>query len=113
MRRADDFESRRRHLRDLSDDELSERFWRLAQEVVTPLVEEARQHTTPSIERSVLMRMGLSSIEAKAAVDRLARAGLLGRGAGRIVLELSTTHGVGIRQAGASLAAGEYEKELA
>lgn len=112
MQRPDDFERRRRHLRDLSDDELHERFWRLAEQVVAPLVTEAREHTTPSIERSVLMRMGLSSIEAKAVVDRLVAAGRLGRGAGRTVLELSRRHGVSIREAGAGLADGRYEQEL-
>ena len=55
MQRPDDYEQRRQHLHDLSDDELHDRFWRLVDEVVAPLVEEARHHTTPSIERSVLM----------------------------------------------------------
>ncbi len=112
MPRPDEFEHRRRHLRELSDDELHDRFWHLVEEVVAPLVEEARHHTTPSIERSVLMRMGLSSVEAKAAVDRLVAAGMLGRGAGRIVLELSQKHGVSVREAGAGLAQGRYEEDL-
>ena len=112
MQRPDDYEQRRQHLHDLSDDELHDRFWRLVDEVVAPLVEEARHHTTPSIERSVLMRMGLSSIEAKAVVDRLLAASLLGRGAGRIVLELSQRHGVSIREAGVGLAEGRYDEDV-
>ena len=62
--RPDDFDTRRAHLRDLSDEELHARFWVLADRIVAPLVDEARTHTTPSIERSVLLRMGLSSVEA-------------------------------------------------
>ena len=48
--------------RGLTDEELEARFWELAQEVVDPLVELARTHTSPSIERSVLMRMGIDSL---------------------------------------------------
>ncbi len=113
MPRPDDHRHRRRHLQDLTDEELHARFWDLAEQVVAPLVEEARLHTTPAIERSVLLRMGLSSVEAKAAVDHLHAAGLLGRGAGRIVLELSQRHGVSLREVGVALAEGRYDGELA
>ena len=63
--RGDDFEVRRKALAGLSDEELHRRFWELVDRLVAPLVEEARAHTTPAIERSVLLRMGFSSIEAK------------------------------------------------
>ena len=63
MKRADDFESRREHLRNMSDEELKNYFWQLAQQVVDPLLEYGRTHTSPSIERSVLLRMGFSSLE--------------------------------------------------
>ena len=63
----------------------------LVERIVAPLIEEARNHTTPSIERSVLIRMGFSGAEAKALVARMAERGLLGRGAGRLVLELART----------------------
>jgi len=58
------FEDRRKKLAGLSDEQLRERFWQLAEQAVNPLVELARTHTTPSIERSVLFRGGLSSVEA-------------------------------------------------
>ena len=108
MQRADDFERRREHLRTLGDAELHERFWQLLDLVVAPLVDEARTHTTPAIERSVLLRMGLSSVEAKAVVDRLQADGLLGRGAGRAVLETAQRHGVDIRSAAAGLLDGRF-----
>ena len=50
--RADDFEHRRAHLRALCDESLEARFWELAEQIVAPLIQEARTHTSPSIERS-------------------------------------------------------------
>ena len=69
MKRADDFETRRQHLRAMSDEELKAYFWKLAQQTVDPLLEYGRTHTTPSVERSVLLRMGFSSLEAKPIVE--------------------------------------------
>lgn len=110
--RPDDFEERRAHLAHLSDDELHAYFWSLAERVVAPLVEEARTHTSPSIERSVLLRMGLASTEAKALVERLAAEGLLGAGAGRLVLEVARRHGLHPRQAAQGLLAGQWWEEV-
>jgi len=107
MKRADDFEERRKHLANLTEEELEKRFWELAEKIVDPLVELARTHTTPSIERSVLLRMGFSSIEAKAIVDGAIDRGLIGKGAGHIVYRLAKEKNMGIREAGLKLAAGE------
>ena len=111
--RADDFETRRAHLRDLSDDELQTRFWTLVEQIVAPLIDEARTHTTPSIERSVLLRMGFSSLEAGALVEQMQARGLLGHGAGRLVLELARSKGIGVPEAGSALLAGKYWEDLA
>jgi D-ornithine 4,5-aminomutase subunit alpha len=110
--RPDDFAARREHLRALSDDELHAYFWELANRIVAPLVEEARTHTSPAIERSVLARMGLSSLETQPLVKRLAEQGLLGRGAGRIVAELAEHHGVTPREAAQALLAGQWWEEV-
>jgi D-ornithine 4,5-aminomutase subunit alpha len=80
--------------------------------IVAPLVEEARTHTSPAIERSVLQRMGFGSQDAKALVKRMAERGLLGHGAGRLVLELARRHGLSPQQAGAALLAGRYWEQL-
>ena len=64
IERPDDFEQRREHLERLSDEELHAYFWQLVDQIVAPLIEEARTNTSPSIERSVLLRMGFSSVEA-------------------------------------------------
>jgi D-ornithine 4,5-aminomutase subunit alpha len=110
--RADDYALRRERLRELSDDELHAYFWELVEEIVDPMVAEARSHTTPSIERSVLLRMGFSSIEAKALVQRMDAGGLLGHGAGRLVLELAKAKGLTVREAGEALLAGSYWEVL-
>jgi D-ornithine 4,5-aminomutase subunit alpha len=111
--RRDDFASRRAPLRALSDAELHARFWSLVERIVAPLVEEARTHTSPSIERSVLLRMGLGSQDAKALVARMAERGLLQHGAGRLLLELARRRGIPVREAAAALLAGRHWEELA
>lgn len=112
MEREDDFERRREHLQELTDEELHRRFWSLVNEVVAPLIEEARTHTSPSLERSVLLRMGFSSLEAGGLVKRMEERGLLGHGAGRLVLELSRRKGLSVREAGMALGEGKYWEEL-
>ena len=113
VQRSDEFEKRRGHLRALTDKELHARFWDLVERITAPLIDEARTHTTPSIERSVLLRMGFSSIEAKALVDEMNRKGLLGRGAGRLVFELARSRKVSVREAGCALLDGRCWEELA
>ena len=110
--RPDDFEERRARLRGLSDEELRARFWSRVGEIVAPLVEEARTHTTPSIERAVLLRMGFSSAEAKTLVERMAERGLLGHGAGRLVLELAERRASSLREVGQALLDGRHWEEL-
>lgn len=112
MERPDDFESRRGHLRELSDEELHAHFWDLVARIVEPLVEEARTHTTPSIERAVLLRMGFSSIESKALVDQMMKRGLLGHGTGGLVLRLAQDRAITVREAGEDLLAGRHWDEL-
>lgn len=112
MEREDDFDTRHARLQNLSDQELHDYFWTLAGKIVTPLIEEARSHTTPSIERSVLLRMGFSSPECREMVSRMLERGLLGHGAGRLVLELSRLKGISIRAAGEALLEDRYWEDL-
>ena len=102
MERGDDFTARRQRLQAMSDDDLRAHFWRLVERIVAPLIDEARTHTTPSIERSVLLRMGFSSLEARTLVEQMGGRGLLGRGAGRLVLELARAKGISVAEAGAA-----------
>ena len=113
LERPDDFEMRRAHLKSLSDDELHAYFWDLVDRIVAPLIEEARTHTSPSIERSVLLRMGFSSIESRQLVEQMHEHGLLGHGAGRLVLELARAKAVTPREAGEALLRGDDWQELA
>jgi D-ornithine 4,5-aminomutase subunit alpha len=112
VERADDFDTRRERVRALSDEELHAYFWSLADKLVAPLIEEARTHTSPSIERSVLLRMGFSSVEAKTLVDRMGERGLLAHGAGRQLFELAKAQGISVRAAGAALLAGQFWEKL-
>jgi len=110
--RTDDFSSRREHLKNMSDEQLHEHYWFLVNQIVQPLVEEARTHTSPSIERSILQRMGFSSLETKPLVNRMQEKGLLGHGAGNLVLELAQKKGISVRQVGLDLIEGKYWEEL-
>jgi D-ornithine 4,5-aminomutase subunit alpha len=110
--RPDDFEQRRARLRSLPDEELHARFWHLVDEIVAPLITEARTHTTPSIERSVLLRMGFSSVEAEQLVAQFGERNLLGHGAGNLLLKLAKKNDITIRDAGTSLLAGRLWEEL-
>ena len=46
MKRADDFAERRKHIANLTDQELYDRFWALTEQVVAPLLELGRRNTT-------------------------------------------------------------------
>ena len=107
MSRVDDFHERRKYLANLTEEELENKFWGLAEEIIEPIVELARKHTSPSIERSVLLRMGFSSIEAKAIVDGILDRGLIGKGAGHIVYKVAHEKEIEIRETGLKLINGE------
>lgn len=108
MQRKDDYQERRTHLAGLSDSELEARFWQLVDQIVDPLVHLAEAHTSPSIERSVLLRMGFSGSEAKALVDKCVELGLLGKGAGHVVLIAAQCLGMSVREAGLALMTGQH-----
>ena len=108
MKRADDFQQRRAHLANLSDEELQARFWEMAEKIVDPLLDLGKKNTTPSIERSVLLRMGFSSLEAKAIVDKTMDRGLMGKGAGHTVYKIAKEKNISVREAGLALSEGKY-----
>jgi len=97
------FEERRQELKKLSDEELKNRFWNLCNQVVDPIVDLARTHTSPSIERSVLLRMGIDSLTAHGVVDQVLQAGLLGKGAGNVVLRVAQMNGLDIQAAASTI----------
>lgn len=112
IKREDDFQERRKHIANLTEEQLEERFWKLAEEIVEPLVDLAYKNTSPSIERSILLRMGFSSIECNAIVDEAIERGLLGKGAGHLVYRLAKEKNMSIRNAGLKLAEGEMWDDL-
>ncbi len=106
--RNDDFVNRRKHLKDLSDKELKDYFYQLADRLVDPLVKQGYESTSKSIERSILLRMGFSSIESKKIVDMLGEHDLLRKGAGHCVYRLAKEKKLDIRSSGIALGNGEY-----
>jgi D-ornithine 4,5-aminomutase subunit alpha len=113
LKRIDDFEARRKHLADMSSEELREHFWSLAEKIVDPLLGLGYEFTSPSVERSILLRMGFSSLEAKPIVEEAVSRNLLGHGAGNIVYKMSLNKGLSLREAGLALAEGKLWDEAA
>jgi len=105
--RADEYLAWRTHLAEYSDEQLETTFWDLVEQIVDPLVELARTHTSASIERSVLMRMGIDSRTCNAVVNEVEKRQLLGHGAGHVVWHCATQWGEDVRAAAAKLARGE------
>jgi len=83
--RKDDFQDRRKHLENLNDEELKDYFFKLTDQLVNPLLDLAYNHTTKAIERSVVMRMGFSSLESNGLIEKLIELDLLKYGAGHIL----------------------------
>lgn len=104
--RADNYKERSEHLRNLSETELDDLFWKLAGEIVAPLLELAKTHTSPSIERSVLLRMGLDSFQADAVVSKARESGLLGKGVGNLILRYARDFSLRIEDAVFQLSTG-------
>lgn len=111
IKREDDFEKRRDHLKNLSDEELKERFWELSEKIVDPLIDLAKTHTSASIERSVLLRMGFNSVDAKAIVNQIVKADLLSKGAGHVVYKLAQKEDRPIKEVGLDIGNEKYKKE--
>jgi len=112
MERPDDYQMRRVHLKNLTEDQLEDRFWELTEKLMNPVIKLAETHTTPSIERSVLLRMGFSSLESTAIVQQVLDHGLIGKGAGHIVYKAAKANGLDIREAGLKLAEGQLWNEM-
>ncbi|PKL39448.1 MAG: ornithine aminomutase [Candidatus Riflebacteria bacterium HGW-Riflebacteria-1] len=93
------FEVRRQQLEKMSDEQLKNRFWELCNQIVEPMVDYGKKYTSQSIERSVLLRMGIDSVTSQGVVSRINEAGLLGKGAGHVVLKVSQKHKVDLRAA--------------
>lgn len=107
-KREDDFQERRKHLSNLSDEQLKERFWSLIGEIVDPLLVLAKENTSPAVERSVLLRMGFSSLEAKPLVEGAIDRGLIEHGVGHVIYRIAKENQLEIRQAGLELIEGKH-----
>lgn len=111
MKRTDDYENRRAHLANMSDEELKNYFWKLADQLTDPLLKLGYENSSPSVERSVLLRMGFSSLEVKPIVDTAMEKNLISHGAGNIVYKVAKSKNMSIRDAGVALSKGELWDE--
>lgn len=111
-KKSDTFLEDRKHLANLSDEEIYKKFWDLTEEIVDPLLDLAKKHTTPSIERSVLLRMGFNSIEAAAIVEKVMDHNLMPKGAGHVVYIVSKNNNISIKDAGLALIDNKYWDEV-
>lgn len=93
------FEARRQQLKNMNDEQLKARFWELCNQIIEPMVDYGKKYTSQSIERSVLLRMGIDSVTSQGVVSRINEAGLLGKGAGHVVLKLSQKQNISVREA--------------
>jgi len=91
----------------MSDAELYNYFWELTAKVVDPLLELGIKNTSPSIERSVLLRMGIASPDTKVIVNGCLDRGLIGKGAGNVVYRFAKHKGIDIKEAASLLADGK------
>jgi len=110
--RPDDFNERSKKLKNMTDEELDNYFWELVGKVVDPLVDLAQTHTSPSIERSVLLRMGFNSLQAKVLVEKIEEHNLLSKGAGNIVYQLSKSKNMEIIDTGKALINDQYWEDV-
>lgn len=101
--RIERFEQRREALKQMTDEQLKARFWELCGQMIDPIVDLARTHTSPSIERAVLLRMGIDSLSSQGVVERIYEAGLLGKGAGHVLLKLAEKQGADVKAAAAAI----------
>ncbi len=101
--RIDDYEKRSAHLKDMSDKDLKIYFYKLLDQMLDPILDLAYEYTSPSIERSVCLRMGFSSIESKALVDLVLEHGLITFGAGHVIYKYAKLNNLEIREAGLKL----------
>lgn len=101
--RTDDFTERRKHLDHLTDEQLKQKFWDLADQATEPLIQLAYKNTSPAIERSVLLRMGFSSLEASSIVEKVLAHNLISKGAGHVVYRYSKIKNISIKESGLEL----------
>jgi len=59
----------------------------------------------------VLLRMGFNSLDARAIVNKIVEAELLGKGAGHVILKVSEKDELSVKQAGLAIAEGKYNKD--
>lgn len=99
MEEFNTFHEKRKHLQVMSDEELHNYFWDLTKKIVDPLIDMAKTHTSPSIERSILLRMGLNSMESQVIVQKCIENNLISKGAGNVLYKYAKAQKISISEA--------------
>lgn len=99
----DNYQDRRNELSQLNDQELHNLFWELTNDIVQPIVSLSAKSTSPSIERSVLLRMGFNSIISARIVENSIKHNLIGKGCGNLVLKYAGNKNLSYMEAGKDL----------
>jgi D-ornithine 4,5-aminomutase subunit alpha len=110
--RKDDFEVRSKKLQKMTDEQLDNYFWELVEKVVDPMIDMASKNTSQSIERSVLLRMGFNSMQAKELVNKIFEKNLLSKGAGHIVWKVAKENNISVKEAGEKMVDGQLWDEV-
>lgn len=110
--RKDDFEVRSQKLQKMTDEQLDKYFWDLVEKVVDPMIDMASKNTSQSIERSVLLRMGFNSMQAKVLVNKIFEKHLLSKGAGHIVWKVAKENNISVKEAGEKMVDGQLWDEV-
>jgi len=82
-----------------TDEQLYDLFWQATADLVDPLLTMAQEYTSPSIERSVLLRMGANSVEAKAIVEKCVESEILTYGAGHFIYFIKNHSELSLKEA--------------
>ena len=92
---------------DLADEHIHKEFWKSGQSSDDSLSDFAHTCTSPHVECSSLVAMGFSDDEAQAIIKGAIKYRIICKGCSHVVLELRRARGIGLREAGLLLAAGD------
>ena len=117
MKRDDDYQVRRQSVANLSDKELEQRFCAARRDYIASRFSRMNPRQLEAVLTTegplVLLRMGFSSIEAKAIADGCVERNLLGHGAGNVVYRLAKAKEMDYIDAGKALCEGRLWDEAA
>lgn len=111
MKRTDDFQERRVHLANLTDDQLEARFWELANKLVDPFLKWVTSTPHPPLNVPFCCAWGFLPSKQKPLLTAAIEHNLIAHGAGNVIYRLAKAQNSEIRPAGLALADGKLWDE--